>query len=400
MVTAAPPTIAKTGRQSGFEMMTQDSTFDVIIVGLGAMGSATAYHLAKRGARLLGLDRFTPPHTLGSSHGKTRVIREAYFEDPCYVPIVQRAYELWLGLERESGAKLFSQTGGLMIGKPDSVVVSGAVRSAQQHRLAYQSLSRAEVERLFPALHLAEGMVAAFEPRAGVLFPERCVEAHLKLAKFYGAELHCDEPVISWSADGQGVRLKTARGEYRAARAVFTGGAWTTKLLSELSLPLQCERQTVFWFEPRKNPQQFASGNLPVFIMEFAKGRFFYGIPDFGDGFKVARHHEGEMIDPDAVNREVSRSEIDSMRSLLRVFLPDAEGFLRATSVCIYTNAPDAHFVIDRHPHHPQIILASPCSGHGFKFSSAVGEILAEMATDRPAPLDVGLFGLKRFSKK
>jgi sarcosine oxidase len=378
-------------------VMKNNSSFDVIIIGLGAMGSATAYHLAKRGVRVLGLDKFSPPHTFGSAHGKTRVIREAYFEDPCYVPIVQRAYELWAELERESGAKLFEQTGGLMIGKPDSVVVTGAARSAQLHRLAYESLTAEEVEHRFPALRLSDGMVATYEPRAGVLFPERCVEAHLSLAIRHGASLRCDEPVISWNSDGGSVRVKTEKGEYRAARAVFTAGAWTTKLLAKLALPLHCERQIAFWFEPRQNPHQFASGNLPVFIMEYASGKSFYGIPDFGDGFKVARHHEGETIDPDRVNREVSRAEIDSIRSLLRVFLPDAEGFLRTASVCIYTNAPDSHFVVDLHPQHRQVVIASPCSGHGFKFSSAMGEILAAMTSDQPPLLDINLFGLKRF---
>lgn len=386
--------------------MKHNASFDVIVIGLGATGSATAYHLAKRGVRVLGLDRFTPPHTLGSTHGKTRVIREAYFEDPCYVPIVQRAYELWVELERESGAKLLEQTGGLMIGKPYSAVVSGSVHSAQMHRLAYESLTAEQVEKRFPALRLADGMVATFEPRAGVLFPERCVESHLTLAKSHGAQLRYDEPVISWSSDGEGVRVKTQKGEYRAARAVFTAGAWTTKLLADLSLPLQCERQVAFWFEPRSNPQRFASGKLPVFIVEYASGRFFYGIPDFGDGFKVARHHEGEMIDPDHVNREVSRAEIDSIRSLLRVFLPDAEGFLRAASVCIYTNAPDSHFVVDYHPQHPRVVIASPCSGHGFKFSSAMGEILAEMVstttreTQGTQRFDLNLFRLARFAKR
>ncbi len=366
--------------------------FDVIVAGLGAMGSAAACHLARRGQRVLGLDRFTPPHTYGSSHGQTRIIREAYFEHPIYVPMVRRAYELWDELARHTRTDLFRQTGGLMIGRPDSIVVTGARRSARTHGLPHEVLNAAEIRRRFPALRPDDDMNAVLEPRAGILFPERCVTAHLAQAREHGAALRFDEPVISWEAEGDGVKVSTSQGDYRAGQLVLSAGAWINSLLPGLTLPFQVERQVLFWFDAPRSPALFAPECCPIHLWQFDGQHFFYGFPDLGDGVKVACHHDGEFTSPDQVRREVAPDEVESMRRILRRFLPDADGPLRSATVCLYTNTPDEHFWIDRHPAHPQVLLASPCSGHGFKFSSAIGEILADLVCDGRSRFDLSLF--------
>ncbi len=371
--------------------------FDVIVVGLGAMGSAAAYHLARVGHRVLGLDRYTPPHEFGSSHGQTRIIREAYFEHPLYVPLVQRAYELWAEMEKESGRPLFRQTGGLMIGPPDGVIVPGARRSATEHRLPHEVLSAEETRRRFPALRPADSMVAVWEPRAGVLYPESCIEAHLQLARRQGAELRFGETVLRWQAEGEGVRIVTAQNEFRADRLILTAGAWIQSLLPDFDFPFHVERQVLFWFEPAGNREAFQPERCPIHIWEHEPGRFFYGFPDLGHGVKVARHHEGEPARPEAPRREVAPEEVDGMRGLLERFLPGAAGPLRAASVCMYTNTPDEHFFIDWHPAHPQVLIASPCSGHGFKFSSVIGEVLCELITTGRSHFDLSLFRWRTF---
>ena len=365
--------------------------FDVVIVGLGAMGSAALFHLAKAGKKVLGLDRFSPPHAFGSSHGQTRIIREAYFEHPTYVPIVQRAYELWDELAQMTGQQLFVQTGGLMIGQPDGVVVAGARRSAATHRLPHELLSAQEITRRFPALHPDMEMAGVWEPRAGILFPEQCIAAHLGCARDRGAMLHCDEKVLRWEADGAGAKVTTERGEYRAERLILSAGSWMKSSLPDLDLPLTVERQILFWFDS-SDRKAFQPERCPIHLWEHAPGKFFYGFPDLGHGIKVAGHHEGEITDPDSIRREVAAEEVEVMRRIIRPFLPTLDGRLRAAVVCMYTNTPDGHFLIDAHPSLPQVLMASPCSGHGFKFSSAIGEILAELITKGQSRFDLSLF--------
>ena len=355
------------------------------------MGSAAAYHLARAGRKVLGLDRFASPHPFGSSHGQTRIIREAYFEHPLYVPLVQRAYELWAELEHESGRKLFQHTGGLMIGRPDSAEVSGALRSAREHHLKFELLTAAELGRQFPAFRPADDMVAVWEPRAGMVFPERCIEAHLSLAGKHGLELRFDDPVSRWEPVPGGVRVVSATGQYEAGQLLLTAGSWTRSLLADLNLPLTVERQIQFWFEPKKSAF-FRPDRCPIHIWEHGPGRHFYGFPDLGDGLKIAGHHEGQTANPDSINRAVSPEEVEAMRALLRQFLPDADGALRSAVVCMYTNTPDHHFFIDRHPAHAEVLIASPCSGHGFKFSSCVGEVLAQLIVNGESRFDLSLF--------
>jgi sarcosine oxidase len=371
------------------------TTCDVAILGLGAMGSAAAYHLAKRGRRVLGLDRFKPPHTLGSSHGQTRIIREAYFEHPLYVPLVRRAYELWMELDRIKGRTLFRQTGGLLLGRPDGEIVTGALRSAWQHGLKHEVLSRFRILSRYPGFQPDGDMIGVFEPRAGFLFPEACVETHLELAHRHGADLHFDEPALRWEPEGRGVRVVTEKATYSAGQLLITAGPWAKSLLPDLNLPLSVERQVLFWFEPLNLPALFWPDRCPIYIWETGPGKYFYGFPDAGTGVKVAFHHQGEIVQPDAVRREVAPEETERMRGLLAHYMPLANGRLRDTAVCLYTNTPDSHFLIDRHPAHQQVLIASPCSGHGFKFASAIGEVLADLLIAGKTSFDLSLFRLR-----
>lgn len=366
--------------------------YESIVVGLGAMGSAAACHLAHRGGTVLGFDRYRPPHAVGSSHGDTRIIRETYFEHPIYVPMVQRAYELWSELEQRSGVVLYRRTGGLMIGAAESELVAGALRSAHEHGLAHELIGAREIRKRFPALQPADDMVGVLEPRAGVLFPELCVAAHLDLAQEAGADLRFDEPVLRWEPDGGGVRVFTQRGEYRASHLIATAGAWMSALFPDLALPFAIERQTLYWFEPPVAGDLFDPERCPIHLWQFDGRRFFYGFPDLGEGVKVGRHHHGRIGTLDTVDRDVSAEEVDDIRGLVRRFVPRADGALRRSAVCLYTNTPDEHFWIDRHPAHANVLIVSPCSGHGFKFSGVIGEIVADWVTEGGSRFDLSLF--------
>ena len=375
-----------------------NNSYDVIIAGLGAMGSAAAFHLAKRNKRVLGLDRFTPPHDFGSSHGQSRIIREAYFEHPVYVPLVQRAYELWAELEKESRQMFFQQTGGVMVGPPDGMLVSGAKLSADIHHLPYEILSTTELRSRFPAFRPSVEMAGLWEPRAGILFPEKCIAAHLGLARRCGAEFHFDEAVTGWQSDGDGVLVTTSKGSYRAARLLLTTGAWMSTLLRDVHISFTVKRQVLLWFNPAANRHDFSPERFPIFILEYGTDEHFYGFPDLGSGVKIAIHHQGETAEPDNLRREVDREEVEKVRELLRHFIPNADGALLSTAVCMYTNTPDFHFLIDAHPAYPQVLIASPCSGHGFKFSSAIGEVLADLIATGKSSFDLSLFKIDRLA--
>jgi sarcosine oxidase len=365
---------------------------DVLIAGLGAMGSSAAFHLARRGVRVRGFDRYRPPHTMGSSHGQSRIIREAYFEDPVYVPMVRRAYELWRELQRDAAEPLLLQTGGLMFGRPDSQLVAGARASAERYGLDHEVLTVSEISSRFPAFRPEPDMVAVYEARAGIVFPEACVQAHLSGARACGAQIHGDEPVLGWQADGNGVSVTTRSGNYSADLLIVSAGAWVGQLLQPLEPPLVVERQVAFWFDPRSSPEHFSAANCPVHLWQFDGDRFAYGFPDLGNGVKVACHHEGLVGSPDSLARDVGADEVENARALIRRFLPDADGTFRSAAACLYTNTPDEHFWIDRHPHHDNVLIASPCSGHGFKFASVIGEILADLATGGRCSFDLSPF--------
>ena len=379
-------------------MTDSSNTYDVIVAGMGAMGSLTTYELARRGHRVLGIDRFAPPHAMGSSHGHSRIIREAYFEDPRYVPLVQQAYRLWAELETASGRTLFQQTGGLMLGPPNGTLVRGARLSAELHRLPHDILSADAVHQRFPAFHPSDEMIGVWEPRAGILSPEVCIGAALSVAASHGAALHPSETVLGFDEIPGGVEVTTTHGRYRAKSLVLSVGAWTRELLADLQLPLVVQRNVMFWFEPLRRPEQFTAEAFPIFISEYGPNQSWYGFPDVGDGLKIAFHHYGAAVDPNTIDRTVGPHEVDVVRDVMARYMPDANGPVTASAACMYTNTPDEHFLIGRHPAHDRVIVASPCSGHGFKFASAIGAVLANLATEKEPGFDISSFALERFS--
>ncbi len=369
--------------------------YDVAVVGLGAMGSMTAWRLARRGLKVIGFDRFHPPHANGSSAGLSRIIRECYFEQRYYVPLVQRAYGLWAELERASGRTLYTRTGGLNIGRPESAIASGAVASAEAFGIAAELLTAAEVHRRFPPFRLRSDEVALYEPRAGALMPEDAIAAALEVAAGAGAELRYDEPVLGWEATTP-LRVTTSRGTIEAERLVLAAGAWMAGDLPRLGVPLTPTRQVLFWLEPGGGRQRFAADRFPVFIWQWSPGHSIYGFPDQGVGLKVAIHHEGQRVDPDHVDRTVRAAEAATLLEVLGEILPDAVGPVTRSSVCLYTNTRDEDFVIDFHPDDARVVVASPCSGHGFKFASAVGEVLTDLVTSGGTDFDLTPFRVNR----
>jgi len=372
------------------------SDFDVIVIGLGAMGSATAQHLAQRGRRVLGLEQFARGHSLGSSHGESRIIREIYFEHPLYVPIVQRAYELWSDLEREAGERLLTITGGLMIGPRDGALVAGVLRSAATHDIAHEILSAAEVSRRFPGFSLREDAMAVVDKRAGILDADGCVRVQLGVAEAHGAELHFEERVMRWEAGGESVLVETNRGRYSARQLVLAAGPWMS---AQLGGSLLVERQVLAWFEPRAHAEWYDPSSCPVYLWEYPDGYLGYGFPRLSTGVKAGVFHTGDVVDPDAMQRSVDPREIERVRDALRQILPGvAAGDLRDAKVCPFTNTPDSHFIIDWHPQFANVLVSSPCSGHGFKFASAIGELQADLLTEGTSRFDLSLFRMNRFN--
>jgi sarcosine oxidase len=374
------------------------SRYDAIVIGVGGMGSAALWQLARRGMRVLGLERFDVPHEMGSSHGITRIIRLAYYEHPSYVPLLKRAYEVWRELEEKAGEQLLYVTGGLDCGPPSSDVVEGSKLSCDLHGLPHEVLDAGEIARRWPGYRLPPGHVAVFQPDGGFLLPERCVVAHVAQAQALGAEVHAREKVLGWEPIADGVRVRTERGEYEASKLVITAGPWIRELVAPLRGLAEPERQVLAWLQPTA-PEKFALGRFPVFNGLFDEGRF-YGFPVFGiPGFKFGLyHHLGEQVDPDAMEREPNARDEAVLRAFAEKYFPEGAGPTMALKSCIFTNSPDEHFTIDFHPEARQVVFASACSGHGFKFCSVVGEILADMAMDGGTRHDVGLFELARFA--
>jgi sarcosine oxidase len=373
--------------------------YNAIVIGLGAMGSATLFHLAKRGSRVAGFEQFQPAHAFGSSHGDSRIIRETYFEHPLYVPLVQRAHELWRELEEASGKRLMTINGGLMIGPRDGGVVTGTLRSAREHSLPHEVLTAAEVRDRFPPFRFDESLIAVFDPRAGYLDPESCTAAHVDGARRAGAAVHFDEPVLEWNADGEGVRVKTSKATYRADRLVVAAGPWCSALLADLALPLTIERQVVFWLEPERDVAQYDASRFPIYAYEFEPGTICYGFPRLARGVKAAVMHSGELASaPEKVDRVVEARDEDALRAAIRPVLPDlSTAPAKGNDVCLFTNTPDHDFIIDFHPRHPQVLISSACSGHGFKFASAIGELQAELLTGGSSRFDITPFRIDRF---
>ncbi|WP_440008435.1 N-methyl-L-tryptophan oxidase [Halomicrococcus sp. SG-WS-1] len=372
--------------------------YDAIVVGVGGMGSAAAYHLARRGQRVLGLERYDVPHGMGSSHGLTRIIRKAYYEHPDYVPLLERAYELWRELDEDHPSELLHTTGCVVAGPRGSEKVENARESCEEHGIEYETLSAGELGERYPGYDLPDGFEAVVEPAGGFLHVEQCVVAHVEAAHRHGATIRARERVRDWrpTADG-GVRVETDRGSYGADSLVVTAGAWTGKLLPGLDDVLTPERQVLGWFQP-ETPDRFAPDEFPVFILSCDEGDF-YGFPRYAvPGFKVGRYnHFRETVDPDEIAREPTAGDERVLREFTERYFPDAAGPTMRLETCMFTNTPDEHFVVDRHPDHPQVVVGAGFSGHGFKMSSAVGEVLADLSVDGTSEHAIDLFRADRF---
>jgi sarcosine oxidase len=358
------------------------SNFDVIVVGLGAMGSAAAYALAARGLRVLGLERYRPPHRHGSHHGESRIIRKAYYEHPAYVPLLERAFAAWRELEERARARLFLRTGGLMIGAESGELVPGVLASARAHHLPHEVLSGDALAARYPQFRLDRSMIAVWEEDAGILYPEACVRAFLEGARAANAELRYGEAAQEWSCGPDGVRVCTGQGEYRGGALVLTAGAGMGELVAELRAHLRVERQVVAHFAPASESAALEPDRLPIFCLEEPDGAFYYGFPDLGTGCKIGRHH--------------GDADIADIRGFMARRLPQANGALKASDECLYTDTPDFHFLVDRHPSHDEVIVASVCSGHGFKFASVMGEIIAELVQGKRPAFDLSMFRMAR----
>lgn len=378
--------------------------YDVIVIGLGGLGSAALYQLARRGLKVLGIERFDIGHEYGSSHGLTRIIRLAYYEHPSYVPLLRRAYALWTQIEAEASEPLFYQTGSIDAGPEDSQVFAGSLQSCLEHDLEHEVLTSAQLSERFPGYRFPAETLALFQPQGGLLVPERCITAHLQAAQAHGAVIHTQEQVLDWDTLGEGVRVSTNQGTYQAGRLVITAGSWAGKLIPMLQPVAVPERQALIWLEVLR-PEWFTPERFPVFNCTVPEGRF-YGFPEFNPGgttpgFKYGRwHHLEEITDPDDMTRlEVGPRDEHLLRAFAECYFPQAAGRTLAMKACLFTNTPDEHFVIDTLPGVPQVAYAAGMSGHGFKFCSVIGEILADLAQDGATRHDISLLRYQRLAE-
>lgn len=372
--------------------------YDSIVIGLGAMGSSALFHLARRGQKVLGLEQFDIPHEKGSYHGMTRIIRLAYYEHSSYVPLLLRAYELWDDLERLSGAKLLFVTGSVDAGPADGPVFQGSLASCLEHHLPHEILTSAQLTRRMPGYRLPEDTMALFQPRGGFLLPEICVSQHVMQAHAHGADIHARERMIDWEPQGDGVKVVTEASVYTADRLVIASGAWIGKVLPALQSLAVPERQVLAWIQPHR-PELFTPDRFAVFNVTTEEGRY-YGLPIYNvPGFKLGRyHHRNEQVDPDTLDRNAYEEDTRLLHDFTKRYFPEAAGPVVSLRVCMFTNTPDEHFVLDLLPGYPQVVVASPCSGHGFKFSSVVGEILADLAQKQSTAHDISIHRASRFA--
>ncbi|MCC8434346.1 N-methyl-L-tryptophan oxidase [Brevibacillus sp. M2.1A] len=374
--------------------------YDVIIVGAGSMGMAAGYYLAKQGVRTLMIDAFDPPHTMGSHHGDTRIIRHAYGEGKQYVPLALRAQQLWSELEQASGIPIFAKTGVLNAGPLNCTFLNEIRESAEQYSLPLEVLSATEVMQRWPGINLPADYYGCLEPASGVLYCENGIRAYRDLALASGATLLTNTPVTQLEPAENGFIVHTESASYHGDKVLLSAGAWNGSLLDSLglSIPLKPTRKTVAWFGADEG--QYSADGFPAFIFRLDDSMF-YGFPSFdGAGVKIGRHDGGHAIDPDKLERTFGTylSDEGCVRSFLETYMPGAAGPLRQGKVCIYTMTPDEHFVIDRHPQHPQLVFAAGFSGHGFKFASAIGEATSQLLVEGASSLDLSMFSWKRFS--
>ena len=372
--------------------------FDVIVAGVGGMGAAACYHLARRELKVLGLERFGIPHAMGSSHGVNRIIRLAYYEDPSYVPLLRRAFELWRALGHDFGEQVLYVTGSIDTGTVDEFVFRESKQSCDLHDLPHDVLSAQELMRRYPAFSVPEDFQAVLQPDGGFVASERAIVAHVEGAMECGAVIRGYEPMLSWTTTTSGVKIETTKGIYEAEQLIVSTGAWIgnhVPLLSGVSVP---ERQVLGWFQPA-HPERFSLDTLPVFNLQADAHERYYGFPIWGiPGFKFGKyHHREEQIDPDDWDRQPNQADEEVLREGVRRFFPDADGPVMSLASCIFTNTPDEHFIIDRLAPGSPVIVASPCSGHGYKFASVIGEILADLAINDRTDHNIDLFRLNRF---
>ena len=368
--------------------------YDAVVVGVGGMGSAALYHLARRGKRVLGLERFDIPHDLGSSHGITRIIRLAYFEHSAYVPLIRRAYELWRELEREAGEQLLHVTGAVEGGPR---IFEGALRSCHDHDLPHEALDGDEIGRRFPAFRLPSDLPLVYQPDGGFLLPERCIAAHITSAAARGAVIRTNERVLEWEQRENGVRVRTDRRTVEAETVVLTAGAYSQEVARLPPGSVTAQRQVLAWFQPLE-PDLFAPACFPVFNVAVEEGHL-YGFPEFGvPGFKVGYYdHDGETGDPDRISRETTAEDEVVLRPFAERYFPAGSGPTLALKACLFELSPDEHFLIDRHPESELAVVAAGFSGHGFKFCSVVGEILADLVLEDETRHDIEFLRFARF---
>ena len=371
--------------------------FDCIVIGVGGMGSSTLYNLAKRGRRVLGLEQFDIPHAEGSSHGVNRIIRLAYYDQPSSVPLLRRAYELWSEIESVTGEQLLYKTGSIDTAPSGHEVFEGSLESCLLHDIPHRVLNHAQINEEFPGYQLPPGHMGLLQGDGGFVLSERSIVAYANAAMSTGAEIHAREVVSGWEPDQGGVRVFTDRGEYTAERLVITAGAWTSgmvPILDDLAVP---ERQVLAWLQPIDG-SLYTPEVFPVFNAYFDEGRY-YGFPVYGiPGFKVGRyHHLEEVIDPDFAIKTVNSEDEAVLRSAVERYFPKANGTTMTLKTCMFTNTPDEHFIVDLLPANSQVVVAAGFSGHGFKFASVIGEILADLAINGETEHNIDLLKIDRF---
>ena len=373
-----------------------DKHYDVIVVGVGGMGSSASFHLAQRGLRVLALEQFNIPHALGSSHGITRIIRLGYYEDPSYTPLVRRALELWKELQTHVDERLYYETGSIDAGASGDLTFEGSLSACKLHNLPYEILDSQQVEQRFPAYKLPKNSFSVFQRDGGFLLPERCIVSHVMAAQALGAQIQAREEVLEWNTTPNGVRVLTNQGTYEAGQLVFTAGAWMGELVREMGLFTKVERQVLGWFQPLVR-DIFSPTKFPVFNLQVPEGRY-YGLPEFSvPGFKLGRyHHLDEGIAPKDLSQICSKEDELVLRDIVAKYFPMGNGATMALAPCMFTNTVDEHFIIDRHPDHSQVLMVSPCSGHGFKFCSVVGEVVADLVEKGSTKHDISLFKMKK----
>ena len=374
-------------------------SYDAIVIGVGGMGSAAVYHLAQRGLQVLGVEKHAIPHEMGSSHGYSRMIRYTLQEHPSYVPLVRRSYELWHEMEETAGEELMVTTGSIRAGAPDSPFFLNAQEACDLHSIPYEILTASEVNKRFPGYRFPEEISSVYQADGGFLLPEQCIVTHVQAAERAGADVHSQETVLDWEVRGDGVQVRTDRDTYTAGRLVVTAGPWAANLVPELAAYAVPERQVMGWFQP-KRPELYAADAFPVFGLFTEEGRY-YGFPSHAvPGFKIGRaHHLLQKVDPDAINREVHPEDEDILRQAVNRYFPLAAGKLLDGKTCMYTNTPDEHFMIGTLDGQPQVSVAAGFSGHGFKFASVIGEIMADLAQSGATEHDINLFRLDRFKE-